>query len=173
MNRAHQPVGRGSDDGESLQRLSLIHPTLPKSSHAKLVPIGSGKFPRNLLFANRLPFPKTIGRNQTPPFLKSFPERRLLRDGFSPGVDALNPNLGILSPGRNQAPTEICLLQSSGPLANHGSSVCGAYNRLGWGFNRNFSLTDLHLPLSPRISAAHLFSIGLKGSFYRANYCHS
>ena len=40
---------------------------------------------------------------------------------------------------------------------------------MGWGFNRNFRLTDLHLPTLLRKSTTHPLSIGLKGGFFREN----
>jgi len=60
-------------------------------------------------------------------------------------------------------------LQPSRSSADHGSPVWGAYNRLGWGFKRNFHLTDLHLPTLLQKSTTHPFSLGLKGGFYGEN----
>jgi hypothetical protein len=40
---------------------------------------------------------------------------------------------------------------------------------LGWVFNRNFRLTDLHLPTLLRKSTTHPLSVRLKGGFFREN----
>lgn len=53
-----------------------------------------------------LPFVRPRGNYQGAPFLEGGTKRRFLRHGLGFGIDTLKSDLGVFSPGRDQAPAQ-------------------------------------------------------------------
>ncbi len=145
MDGADELIGCTGEDRESFQRAIRGVPAVPQAGHAKAFFVGSRKAPRDFSPAVGLPFEKGVGQNKTAALLERIAEGRFFGNRFGPGVDALDTDLGILGPVRDQSPAEFGNFEVGASGPDDGGAVGGSDDRLGNGGDGDLLFADLYL----------------------------
>ena len=125
VDGADELIGCTGEDRESFQRALGGVPAVPQAGHAKGFVVWPLKAPWDFAAALGFPFKKGVGRNETATLGEGLAKGRLLRHGLSPGVDALEADLGIFGPGGNQSPAEFGDFKVGGASPDDGGAVGG------------------------------------------------
>ena len=107
MHGLHQRVGRCRDDGAGIDAFGFPFPVLPEAGEGEQAVVGAVDMMG--LFAGRrlLPLIEAGRGNQAAAFSEGAAERRLLGQGFAPGVDHVTGYAPVLAPGGQQPPLQI------------------------------------------------------------------
>ena len=142
VDGAEELVGVGGEDGEGFQLAIGGVPAVPQAGHAEAFVVGSNELPRDFAAALGLPFEKGVGRDEAAAMTERIAEGRLFRNGFGPGVDALDADLGILGPVRNQAPAKLGDFEAGRSGSDDGGAIGGANNGLRCGRDNHLFFAD-------------------------------
>ena len=132
VDGADELVGGGGEDGEGFQRAVGRVPAVPQAGYAELFTAGSDKLPRDFAATLGLPFEKGVGRDEAAALAEGIAKGRFFRNGFGPGVDALDADLGIFGPLGDQAPAKLGDFEVGRSRPDDGGAVGGPDDGL-WG----------------------------------------
>ena len=105
MDGAERLVGAGGDDCPGLQLFPVRPgPGLPQAGEGERLARCRMHVERPLAVAGFLPFVEAVSRNEATPPFHGGAVGRFVADGFAARVDQQREGLGILDPGRQQAP---------------------------------------------------------------------
>jgi len=155
VDGADELVGRGGEDGEGFQRAVGRVPAVPQAGYAELFTAGSDKLPRDFAATLGLPFEKGVGRDEAATLAEWIAEGRLFRNGFGPGIDALDADFGILGPVWDQAPAELDDFEVGRSSPDDGGAVGGTDDGLRGGGDDHLFFADFHLLVFAGVFGAH------------------
>ena len=102
-----------------------------------------------------MPFEEGVGQDEAATSGDGVAKGRFFGNGFGAGVDALDTDLGILGPGRDQAPAEFGHFEVGRASPKDGGAVGGPDYGLGGGRDLDLFLADLGFFVFAGVAGAH------------------
>ena len=102
-----------------------------------------------------MPFEEGVGRDEAATLAEWIAEGRLFRNGFGPGVDALDADLGILGPVRDQAPAKLGDFEVGRSGSDDGGAVGGTDDELRCGRDNHLFFADFGFFVFAGVLGAH------------------